>query len=259
MSYPSDFNPKEALKKSAASYAQYVKYGLPCQKLQEYDELPAGGQTEMAAAWSGRSIWQLWAKGKLYQFFLTQWAIGKSPCGSTDLQAVIKFAARVSHLVELKSADADAIVAGLGADGGAAGVDAATAALPALFAATRKHPYDSGAVVAALQPVLEALPGAAAKCDDFFAKAEWSFNLARAVHIVSRPKTHANFAKAAKPILIGIGGFGLVELAFEDTWGTSFVLKRQNINMVLDKNHADRCVCWSSNPGLLGAMVHVVL
>ena len=43
-------------------------------------------------------------------------------------------------------------------------------------------------------------------------------------------------------MLIGIGGFGLVELCFEDTWGISYALKRQNMVMVTEKKHSERAL-----------------
>jgi serine/threonine protein kinase len=45
-----------------------------------------------------------------------------------------------------------------------------------------------------------------------------------------------------QPLLIGVGGYGLVELSFEQHWGLAFALKRQNMSMVVEKNHSERAL-----------------
>ena len=56
---------------------------------------------------------------------------------------------------------------------------------------------------------------------------------------VSRTKGSTDFADGAvpKPLLVGVGGYGLVQLAFLGDWGMAYALKRQNIRMVEEKNH----------------------
>ena len=227
MSYPRDFNPKEELKKKAENYASMIRYGLPFQKLNEYEQPPDDAHSKLAAEMAGKSLWDLWARGKLYQFYIMQWALRDSATNE-ELKSLVKFVLRVTHLAELNS-DAAAAVA---ADCKAA--DAAKAALPAVFAATRKTPFDVPAFQSSIKPLLDAvrlaeadarpslafrtlarcttqaphaslpinqgapltrcvrvvlqMPGAATTCDTFLGEEVWAKNLTRATFIVNQPK-----------------------------------------------------------------------
>ena len=68
--YPADFNPREALKKSSERYATFIYYGLPINKISEYDELPSNGRGKTSAEWMGRPLWELWTMGKVYQYYI---------------------------------------------------------------------------------------------------------------------------------------------------------------------------------------------
>ena len=71
--YPSDFNPRAELNKKSEKYADYISYGLPHDKLEEYEPLPENTQQDMSTAWVGRPLWELWAFGKVYQYYIMQW------------------------------------------------------------------------------------------------------------------------------------------------------------------------------------------
>ena len=209
--------------------------------------MPDGAQEKMASEWLGKPLWDLWAKGKLHQFYIMQWAIQKS--GKAPLVAVIKFVLRLSVIADIAGSAMGAVFDGLAADLKTAGhadpdgaVGAAKADIKALHAATRRLPYDVGVFTAALNGLLAAVPEAKVDSNEFFGNADFAMHLVRATHITAAPKKQENFNKAAKPLLIGIGGYGLVTLCFESQWGVGFALKRQNMAMVMEKKHADRAL-----------------
>ena len=67
----------------------------------------------------------------------------------------------------------------------------------------------------------------------------WREQLIQADFNVSRTKGGKDFADGSvpKPLLVGVGGYGLVQLAFLGDWGIPYALKRQNIRMVEEKKH----------------------
>lgn len=248
--YPADFNPREELKRKSSRYADYISYGVSQDKLDEYDELSDNNQSKMSKYWTCRPIWELWAEGQIYQYYITQWALQRTD-NAGELQAVVRFVLRLSNLAEIDSADSGKIMVGLKTDLVASGMDstavaAATAAakskLVLLHEVTRRTPCDSNAFTFHLSPLLAVADGANVNADEFFQCKDWGFNLCRAVHIVSQQKEHINFTKAVKPLLIGVGGYGLVMLAFDNQTGRAVALKRQNMSMILEKNHAARAL-----------------
>ena len=244
--YPSDFNPREELKSKSERYAQMIYYGLPLSKLKEFDPIPDDAQEKMASTWAGKPLWELWCMGKLYQFYIMQWAIQKSE--NPQLVAVVKFMLRLSGLADISGSAMEAVYDGLGADLKAAGgpeeaaLAAAKSGIKALHASTRLSPYDVGAFTSAMSGLLAAVPNAQVDSNTYFADKDFGLHLARATDIMAKPKHQENFNKAAKPLLIGVGGYGLVTLCFDDQWGIPVALKRQNISMVVDKKHADRAL-----------------
>jgi hypothetical protein len=209
----------------------------------EFEPLAEGVQAATSAEWMGRPLWELWAQGKVYQFYIMQWALQLPERG--ELKAVVRFILRLSHLADIDSAASEQILAALRSDlaaspsGEAIAANALRSMRPAmskLFAATRRTPYDLGAFTVHLAPLLAEVPAADTTADEFLTNKDWGFNLCRAVAIISRPKAQESFATAVKPLLIGIGGYGLVHLAFDDKWGTAVALKRQNMAMVMEKS-----------------------
>jgi hypothetical protein len=202
MPYPKDFNPKEELKKQGEKYAGWIRYGLMIQLLKDYETELNGTSVEdavkaLSAEFAGKPLWELWRDGKLTQFYLMQWAMQN---GSAELKAVVRLVLRVTHLADVESGAATAIVEAFKADGGDAEV--AKSALPALFAATRKYPFDSAAFAASLSPVLSAHAGASIACDQFFADTaatdlnmQWGYSLCKARNIVNQPKQQTDFVK----------------------------------------------------------------
>ena len=77
-------------------------------------------------------------------------------------------------------------------------------------------------------------------CQAFLDTPKWALELLRADLAVSKPKGIADFEKVAKPLLIGVGGFGLVQLAFENTFGKPFALKRQFVYNIMKKHNEEK-------------------
>ena len=247
--YPEDFNPREELKKKSEKYADLIYYGIPNIKRSEFDQPPDNALSKLTVEWMGTPLWEMWALGKIYQFYIMQWALQQSD--RPHLGAVVRFVLRLSHLADIEGTAALSIVAALKSDlqkggmdaaGANAAADAASSELKKLHAATRRTPYDNGAFTVSIAPLLAAVPDASVNADEFFANKEWGSALSRAAFATSQPKEQANFDKAAKPLLIGVGGYGLVTLAFEDQWGSAFALKRQSMTMILEKKHAERAL-----------------
>lgn len=241
-----DGNPRDALKLNSERYASYVWYGVPKSKCSPY-ELPAeGAPEELATAWKERSFWELWAGGKLNQFYLVNWALQQSD--AAGLQACVRFVLRASNLASPNAAEGtlDALKQELteSCDGGVADAAhaAAKAAVGDIFNATRAVPHDAAAFRTSISSLLEAVPGSAIDCAAFFNNQAWGSALCRAQFITSRVKDAGNFGKKIKPLLIGVGGYGLVQLAFEDQWGAAFALKRQNVSMVVEKKHTEKAL-----------------
>ena len=80
-------------------------------------------------------------------------------------------------------------------------------------------------------------PRIAVTCQAFLDTPKWALELVRADLNLSKPKGIADFEKVAKPLLIGVGGFGLVQLSFENTFGKPFALKRQFIYNIMKKHN----------------------
>jgi serine/threonine protein kinase len=247
--FPKDFNPRAELKKQSEKYATLIYYGIPDHKRAEWDQPANEELSKLTADWMGRPLWEMWALGKIYQFYISQWALQQAE--RPQLAAVVRFVLRLSHLADAESNTADNIVYGLRTELAKAGLDEASieaaaaagkADMSKLHAATRKSPYDSGAFTIALAPLLAAVPDGGVNADEFFSHKEFGAALCKAVYNIKQPKKQENFARAIKPLLIGVGGYGLVTLAFEDQWGAAFALKRQSMSMIMEKKHADRAL-----------------
>ncbi|KAL1495906.1 hypothetical protein AB1Y20_014549 [Prymnesium parvum] len=239
-------DPKAELKKKGEAYAGYIVHGVPRSRCRPFELPPANAADDLVASWKDKNFWEMWAQSRAHQFFLMQWALQH---GSTDLKAVVKFAARVGVLPNRPTPEAKAAIAGesgIGADLSAGtreqGVSKAKEAIDPLHKLTRKLPYDAVAFKEALGGLLGVVPTADITCKEFLETPKWAAELARADYIISQPKSAINFEKAAKPLLVGVGGFGLVQLSFEDQWGLPFALKRQNIYMIMDKKNEDKVI-----------------
>lgn len=217
-------NPKEELKKNSDKYATMVAKGIPRGRCQAFEVPTDSAMEEFKTLWANKSLWELWCVSLTHQFYILQWAMKH---GSSSLQDVVTFCARIGQLPNQTVAamrDGAKCAQVLGA-----GAEAAAGAVEALHKATRTLPYDVGAFKGALQPVLTALPDSDVTCKAFTDADGYAFHLVRADIAFSKKKGIENFEKAAKPLLIGVGGFGLVQLAFEDEFGQPFALKRQFI------------------------------
>ena len=246
--YPDDFNPRAELKKKSEKYADYIYYGVPLGNLKDFDEPPDNALAQMTSKFMGVPIFEMWAEGKMQQYYIAQWAM------QTDrphLQAVVKFVLRISHLADIEGAATSAIfealrkdltAAKMAADDVTTAVDSARSELKKLHSATRRTPYDNGAFTVSIAPLLAAVPEAAVTTDEFVSDKKWGASLCRTMFLVSQPKSQENFEKAVKPLLIGVGGYGLVTLAFENKWGAAYALKRQSITMIMEKKHEERAL-----------------
>ena len=94
--------------------------------------------------------------------------------------------------------------------------------------------------IASLSDLMVVAPGCSLTCTPFLEAPGWARALAFANYTATAPKGASNFRKAVTPLLVGVGGYGLVDLAFEDQWGMPFALKRQNMTMVVEKGHLER-------------------
>ena len=88
-------NPKDDLKKKGEVYAGYIIHGVPKARCKPFDIPPEDASANMLAAWSGKSIWDMWGAGLIHQYFIMQWALQKGP---NDLKAVVRYMLRVGQL-----------------------------------------------------------------------------------------------------------------------------------------------------------------
>ena len=76
--YPEDFNPREELKNKSEKYADLIYYGIPNIKRSEFDQPPDNALSKLTVEWMGTPLWEMWALGKIYQFYIMQWALQQS-------------------------------------------------------------------------------------------------------------------------------------------------------------------------------------
>jgi hypothetical protein len=157
--YPPGFNPREELKKKSETYANFIYYGLRFDKCSDFDPLPDGAERKMTTEWMGTPIWEMWALGRVYQFYIMQWALQQPD--RPELQAVVRFVLRLSHLAELEGSSGGGVVEGLRKDLAqtsmseadvATAVAAATSKLKQLHEASRRTPYDVHTTTQPLPP-----------------------------------------------------------------------------------------------------------
>ena len=85
---------------------------------------------------------------------------------------------------------------------------------------SRTFPLETMSVLKCLAPLIEAVPASGITCDKYIEDADWTNALCKAVSIVSTKLGAADFKpeKVPPPLLVGVGGFGMVELAFLADW-----------------------------------------
>lgn len=177
-------DPREQLRLKSKTYAAYVTNGLPRSCCRPFDLSPES-HTENLMAQRNSSLWKLWCESQTHQLYILQWAMQH---GSPGLQAVALFLARVGSLPDQPAAAAKdgavwrACLRDDLADRPRREIDnvseAATAALNALYALTRKLPYHADAFLAVLRPLLRVVPEANVCCAHFLETPRWAGELA---------------------------------------------------------------------------------
>ena len=199
-------------------------------------------QSELQSAFNGKSIWELWCEGNMTRWYIMQWAV--SDMGSkAPVAGLGRFLLRTMQLHDATAANevgsdkgsVKRVCTGLKADsGGDAGVF--EEALPAVFAATRRAVFDAPKCMAAIAPLLEQIPSAVTSADDFLSS-NFGKELARAKVCIGRPIPHDAFIK---PMNLAVGGFGIVDIAWSPVWAKPYALKRQNMAMIVGKDHISK-------------------
>jgi len=205
------------------------------------DELSAK-LAELQGAYNGKSLWELWCDGDMARWYIMQFCVSDMKAKSA-IAGTGRFLLRVANLhdaTESKEVGAEKgsisrVCAGLKSDAGA-DPNQAKSTLPGLHAVTRRVKYDVAKFIPAVTPVLDLVPSAVVTCDDFLAST-FGTELARGKVCISRPITHADFVK---PMNLAVGGFGIVDIAWSPFWAKPYALKRQNMAMILGKDHIEK-------------------
>ena len=227
---------------AAEMHVRYMKQGFPRHRVKDFpvQSDAEGDLAALAKEWAGKSIWSMWGKGHLYQYFITQFLISDEAGDATAHAAIARLLARTAHLLTVESKAecarlCSAVQTDMGAKGGAVR-DAALAALPALHEASRTRPY-ADSFLPALQPLLQATATAGhdadATCDAFCASAP-AKALVRALFLCAMPVDTSEFIEH---MVLAYGGFGKVEICWSARWQKCYAVKRQNIAMVMAKEH----------------------
>lgn len=235
----------------AEMHVRYLSDGFPARRKTALFPAPSEADaTEKAAAalkaaWQSKSLWSLWCQGKIHQYFVVRFLIAAADA-SPDILPQLALARLLSQIVTLHRAtsrnEAFRLCTALQKNINAKSAmrDAASSALPALHAATRAYPHDEAAFLTALAPLMATMASegrpAEATCDAFLAGSH-AADLSRSLSLVALPSEKSEFIEH---MVLAYGGFGKVELAWSSRWQKPYAIKRQNIVMIVDKEHEDK-------------------
>mmetsp|Transcript_42697 Transcript_42697/g.106265 ORF Transcript_42697/g.106265 Transcript_42697/m.106265 type:complete len:645 (-) Transcript_42697:500-2434(-) len=218
-------DPRAELHKKGEAYARQVARGLPRSRCQPFARLKAPLSSPLIVEYADKSFWELWSRGRIFQFFLLQWALQH---GTPHLRDVSKFVIRIEMLPRDPSpVDRESVAGAL-----SVGEGVAVEIMDELLEVTRALPHDASEFLRVLAPLLAEVPAADISCKSFFDTPGWAAHLANVDHIICQKKSISNFVK---PIIIGVGGYSIVQLAFENTWGIPLALKRLPVHHVVKK------------------------
>lgn len=235
-------------KEDAELHTKFLNEGLTATRIKPFAPVDAAeldaAESELAA-FKAKPVFELWCTGELARWHVLHWAMeDMSQSHRSAVAGLGRFLLRAAKLNVPTSKEE------LGSEAGSVkrvcialksdtGIDVAAAevALSSLHATMRKAAvFDAPTFIDALQPLLTLLPNAAVTADAFLGSS-WGKELARGQACISKPFAHEQFLK---PMLLAVGGFGVVDIAWNEIWAKPYALKRQNMAMLVSKGHVEK-------------------
>jgi len=224
-----------------ADSAKWIREGLPGNLRNAMPVIPSSSKNDLIekfkSDWKDKSIWQIWCKGTNERYHIAQWVMADD--NMAQAQVLARFLLAISSLTSPNVENARDLCRRLSTDISSdeekqnATFITAQAQLTQLYPLLSKAEIDETEFSLALAPLLQAQPEAEISAIRLLDNEQWCEELVLMSWQASLPVTEESFTRH-RPL--GVGGFGIVSLAFKADTGKPYALKRSKIGRIVKKS-----------------------